>query len=57
MTFLRKTFHNAQKGVQSVHYIVVQRKIFDLLRKDVIAETVSAQIAELFNTDEGAEGL
>lgn len=54
---LRESFHNWQSGIRSVVYNVLEQVILDLLRKDVIGETLEAHIGKVFDTDEAAEGL
>lgn len=54
---LRKTMLKAQSGVRSVVYTVVEQVMLDLLRNDIIGETLDARVAKFFDTNEAAEGL
>lgn len=51
------SFPNAQSGVQSVLYNFVEQVLLDLLRKEVIEETLDAHVTTFFDTDEAAKGL
>lgn len=46
---LWKSFHNVQSCIQSVIYNVVEQDMLNLLRKDVIKETIDAHIAKFFD--------
>lgn len=48
---LGTSYLNTQSGFYLVVYIVVEQFRLDLLREDVIGETLNAHIAELFDMD------
>lgn len=50
-----KSLHNAQSGTRSVVYNFVDRAMLDLLRKDIIGETLDARIAKIFDTKAAAD--
>lgn len=54
---LRKKLHNAQSGVRSVVYTVVEKVMVNLLRKDINEDTVEAYIQSYFDTNTAAEGF
>lgn len=54
---LHHTVCNAQNGVQSVLYNVVEWIKLDLRRKDVVREALGSHIAKYSNTDAAANGL
>lgn len=53
----RKSLPNAQSGIRSVVFNVVQDMIFGLLRKDLTAETLDAHIAKSLEPDTAIDGL
>lgn len=48
---LRMSFHNAQKGIFAVGYIVFEQVTVPLLPKEVIEDTLDAHIANSLDTD------
>lgn len=53
---LRTSFQNAQSGIRSLVYNVVEQVVLDMQRKDAIGETVYIQIAKFFDSDAAAGG-
>lgn len=53
----RKTLQIVQTGVRSVVCKAVEQVMLDVLRKNVIRETLDAQTAKYFDTDAAAEWL
>lgn len=54
---LKKTFHNAQGGVQYVVYNIDDQVMLDLPSEEFIGETSDSHITQFLETDETAEGL
>lgn len=54
---LHKMIHNAESGLRSVLYNVVEQVMVDMLQRDVIGKTLDAHIAKFLCTDEVAEGV
>lgn len=54
---LRKSLHNAQNGILSVMHSVVEQVMLNLLRKDVIEDTLEAHIPKVFDTYAAADRL
>lgn len=54
---LRDTLRKAQNGFGAFVYNVVELVMMDLLRRDVIGDTLDAHVARFFEKDEAAEGL
>lgn len=51
------SYCNAQSGIRSVVYRVLEQVMLDLLRKDVIEETMDAHIAKVLNTYAAADEI
>lgn len=54
---LSASFKNAQSSIESVVYKVVEQVVLDLLRKEIMGETMDSHIAKLFDTDAACDRL
>lgn len=54
---IRASYHNAQNGICSVVYNVVEKGKLDLLRKELLGKTLDADVSELFDLDAAADRL
>lgn len=52
----RASLHNTWSSIRLVYYAVVEQITRELLRKNVIEETVDAHIAKYFHTETAASG-
>lgn len=52
---LCKTVHNSQTGILSGRHTIVEQELLDLLRKDIIRETLKVHMAKLFGTNTAAD--
>lgn len=54
---IRRVYHNAQCGIRSVVYNVVEQVMLDQLRKDVSRETLNAHTAKLLDINTDADRI
>lgn len=55
--FIGTSFYNTQSIIWSVIYNVVEQVVLDLLRKNVIAETIDLHIAKILDSDGAPSGF
>lgn len=54
---MRTSYHNAQSGIRSVVYNLVEQVMLDLFRNDFIGEKFEAHVAKAFDTEAAADRL